>query len=324
MSFNIITYNATNLCGRPRRAEVNHLINKERANIILLQETHLMDKHSLFLSGMKVVRTDDGVGTAVGVKCNIKFEKVYISLLYINYTAVCVKREEGSVLIVSIYVPCGINSGQLNKDLQTIRDVAEKYDETVLGGDWNAHHSMWKSGGVENRAGVAVARILTECTELVLLHTMSHTFRGRTTLDFFITSRGIIRKGHTLEVGPAMPDHSAVILKIDGGGIMAQERKSVFVYKDVDWDVFREVATHELLEVDVPRTRNLRNAEIDAIIELAAAKVRNAMEKCIRKRVVKVNDTEPLPEDVVAEKECDQREVESQTRGKCRMGQCVE
>lgn len=159
---------------------------------------------------------------------------------------------------------------------------------------------MWKSGGVENRAGVAVARFLTECTELVLLHTMSHTFRGRTTLDFFITSRGIIRKGHTLEVGPAMPDHSAVILKIDGRGIMAQERKSVFVYKDVDWDVFREVATHELLEVDVPRTRNLRNAEIDAIIELAAAKVRNAMEKCIRKRVVKVNDTEPLPEDVVA------------------------
>lgn len=71
---------------------------------------------------MKVVGTDDGVGTAVGVKCNIKFETVYISLLYINYTAVCVKREEGSVLIVSIYVPCGINSGQLNKDLQTIVD----------------------------------------------------------------------------------------------------------------------------------------------------------------------------------------------------------
>lgn len=97
MSFNILSYNATSLVGRHKRAEVNSIINSEKIQIILLQETHLGERHSLFLSGMKVIRRDDGVGTAIGVKCNIKFESVQIDLDVLNNTAVRTKCRWGTV-----------------------------------------------------------------------------------------------------------------------------------------------------------------------------------------------------------------------------------
>lgn len=231
---NIISYNTTSLVSRQKRAEVNHVIDNQCANIILLQETHLKNNHSLFLSGMKVVRTDDGVGTAIGVKCNIKYEKVTLNLECINYTAVSVKRKEGTVLVISIYVPCGIGGGRLWKDLQMIKVAAEQYEETVLGGDWNAHHAQWLSGGQENPAGRTIMRFLNDNAVMEILSTATHTFRGRTTLDFFIVTRGVIRNGYEIEVGPAQPDHSPVILKLDGSGLLNVEKKKVYVYKGTD------------------------------------------------------------------------------------------
>lgn len=90
-----MSYNATSLINRTRRAR-------------LLQETHLAAKHNLFLSGMKIVRRDNGVGTAIGVNGNIKCERVQIDLTAIDYTAVRIKCKMGMVLVVSINVPCHI------------------------------------------------------------------------------------------------------------------------------------------------------------------------------------------------------------------------
>lgn len=53
---NVLSYNVTSLVSRTKRAEVNDTINKVKVEVILLQETHLSDKHSLFLSEMRVKR----------------------------------------------------------------------------------------------------------------------------------------------------------------------------------------------------------------------------------------------------------------------------
>lgn len=49
---------------------------------------------------MKTVRSDNGVGTAIGVKYNIKFDRVQLNVKTINYTAVKVKCMRGVVLIL--------------------------------------------------------------------------------------------------------------------------------------------------------------------------------------------------------------------------------
>lgn len=88
---NIMSYNATSLINRNRRAEVNDFIKKQAADVILLQETRLDKKHSLFLSGMRVYRSDEGVGTAIGIKQNIKAERVTLSRLKVDHTATRIK-----------------------------------------------------------------------------------------------------------------------------------------------------------------------------------------------------------------------------------------
>lgn len=58
------------------------------------------------------------------------------------------------------------------------------------------------------------------------------------------------------------------------------------------------MATHELIETPVIRHRNMTNKEIDDLIESASGKLRNTMDRCLRKRVVRVDETVPLPEEV--------------------------
>lgn len=53
------------------------------------------------------------------------------------------------------------------------------------------------------------------------------------------------------------------------------------------------------MEVDVPRCRNLANSEIDRVTEETTTRVMCAIEKCIRQRVIKVDETDPLPEEIV-------------------------
>lgn len=49
-------------------------------------------------------RNDTEAGTAIGVKFNIRAESVGIELKHINYTAISVRSNDRTVLVVSIYV----------------------------------------------------------------------------------------------------------------------------------------------------------------------------------------------------------------------------
>lgn len=99
-------------------------------------------------------------------------------------------------------------------------------------------------------------------------------------------------------VGPDLPDHTYLLLRVNLKEPQRMEKKTVFVYKDIDWERFREVATTELIETPVIRHRNMTNKEIDDLVESASGKLRSTMDKCLRKRVVRIDETEPLPEEV--------------------------
>lgn len=67
-AINIITINMTSLIKRERRAELDQLAKDKNTDIILIQETHLKDRHSLRMSNIKVMRNDEGSGTAICIK----------------------------------------------------------------------------------------------------------------------------------------------------------------------------------------------------------------------------------------------------------------
>lgn len=233
---NIMSYNATSLIHRNRRAEVNDFIKKQATDVILLQETRLDKKHRLFLSGMRVYRSDKGVGTAIGIKQNIKAERVTLSLLKVDHTATRNKSGRKGVLVVSVYVPCNTTKKELLKDLDKIMEHAQEYDSVILGGDWNAHHRVWEGdASKENRAVSAIVKFLYENTEVRIVNSKKPTFRRAATIDFFIMSRNLLETGATIGVGPEMPDHSFLILRLSKVEVQVVEKKRTFVYKNMDW-----------------------------------------------------------------------------------------
>lgn len=142
-----------------------------------------------------------------------------------------------------------------------------------------------------------MAKFIEEHEELTLISPATPTFRGKSVLDFYLVTSNTAERGVTVKVGPDLPDHNYLLIRINLKEPQ-REKKTVYVYKDIDWERFREVATHELIETPVIRHRNMTNKEIDDLIESASGKLRNTMDRCLRKRVVRVDETVPLPEEV--------------------------
>lgn len=53
-SINVLSMNVTSLIGRERRLEVDQQIKDEKTDIVLIQESHLTERHKLRLSNMTV------------------------------------------------------------------------------------------------------------------------------------------------------------------------------------------------------------------------------------------------------------------------------
>lgn len=143
-----------------------------------------------------------------------------------------------------------------------------------------------------------MAKFIEEHEELTLINPATPTFRGKSVLDFYLVTSNTAERGVMLKVGPDLHDHNYLLLWINLKEPQRREKKSVYVYKDIDCESFREVATHELIETPVIRHRNMTNKEIDDLIESASGKLRNTMDRCLRKRVVRIDETVPLPEEV--------------------------
>lgn len=185
--------------------------------------------------------------------------------------------------------------------MSKLAEKGESYEGVILGGDWNAHHQLWEGDArsqSNDAAGSAIIEFLYDNDDLRLIRTKKPTYRGNTTIDFFILSRSLLNEGSTIGVGPETTDHSFLIMKINRADVERLEKKEAFVYKNVYWEDFREVATQELAGIRVDKHRNLRNEEIDQLIQDVSGKVRRTMERCIRKREVRIGVTDPLPEEI--------------------------
>lgn len=77
-AINIMTMNTTSLKAREKRQEADQFVKDEKVDVILIQETHLNEKHTLKFANMQVYRNDDGVGTAIGIFDKYKSERVRV------------------------------------------------------------------------------------------------------------------------------------------------------------------------------------------------------------------------------------------------------
>lgn len=188
----LITKNWTSLWRKTRRMEAAEEISRSGAEIALLQETRLKSNNHLAIPKMKVIQSEAGVGTLIAHSDKLECTRVTLNLKIINYTAISINWGNKTILIVSIYVPCGHPPG-VKEDLGELLTISQNnyYDGCILRGDWNAQHPSWNiAPGLSN--GNALKAELRNNSGWSIEHSGENTFRGISNLDFFIVSGAVI------------------------------------------------------------------------------------------------------------------------------------
>jgi exonuclease III len=160
----IISLNVNSIIRLERRIALENLINKEKPDIILLNETKLNSTHKVQFTGYSFVRNDSkinaGRGTGILIKENLKFQKIMNikidSCKTIETTIIKVNRKNNkNLLVISAYAPPPKSNDSFISDLNTIFEncgiVNNPDTYFVMAGDLNAKHTSWKNSNNETR-----------------------------------------------------------------------------------------------------------------------------------------------------------------------------
>lgn len=268
------------------------------ASIVFLQETRLKERHILQLSRMKLIRSDDGVGTVIGVKSGIWTQRKWINQIKTcNYTATVIRLMGSEILLINIYVPPKIVALSLREDLEAIAEAASCYRGCIVGGDWNAKHRSWAVTLLdqENTNGHNLRKWLDDHPQFTLRHTGKHTYRDKSNLDMFI-SHGVA-DGEAYRL-PASWCHSPILLRTNlrESKLKTTDTVTRHTYAGTDWEEVKHEVTKSLMYTELARERVMEAAEIDEVVREVTEKAKLIKEKYVRKRELKQRDLAPISE----------------------------
>jgi exonuclease III len=143
-TINMLQWNAQSL--RPKRTELEALLNQEKIHILLISETWLDPDSAFKIKGYNIFRRDrsDGYGgVAIMTHWSLKAHRSDISTRNERIELVNVEVENCEHLknIVSVY--CAPNISTTMEDWNSIFTLTKQ--KSLIAGDFNAHHSNWSS-----------------------------------------------------------------------------------------------------------------------------------------------------------------------------------
>lgn len=233
MELKIVSWNVCSLRTHKRLTEIELLIDIERPDIILIQETNLKPTDpNPVLKGYTIHRKDRinklRGGVAVIVKDNISHNpKHHNQYRGLTETAeIKINTENQPITIGSIYMP------PEKTTLQDMKKITEQKGLFIYCGDMNAHSPRW-GGKTTNKHG-RILNTITQEAEIKLLIPNDHTRLGKrarpATLDMGITN---IRNNIALEViHIGTSDHNPVTFKIQDIESISKLPKPVLVATD--------------------------------------------------------------------------------------------
>lgn len=286
------TLNCTSVYTLQRRHQLYHIIKRMKPDILLLQETWLKEVNILQIPRYESIRTDANgtyLGTAILIKNTFVWEQIHLPKVnFIETTAAVIDLQANmKVLIITIYIPANITTGDMDRELEAIREEAVKYDACIIGGDFNARDLSWDNG--INIRGPHLQRWAAENSDLFThLVPSEPTFpRSGSRIDHFIISNELVNNNTYLEVEPTFSTHNSVTLELHlrNGLIPMVQMPPLFRdFSGVNWIGFREDIERDLSRIDIAVDRNLSTKEIDQKVELLTSVVQSGMDKWIPKK----------------------------------------
>ena len=282
----ILSLNCDSLIGHERRIQLQAITRTDRPDVVLLQETHFNKRHHLVIAGFRVFRNDEGNGTAILIKNNIKCCQVTTTT---EHVGLCLAKiyAEGSedIIIGSLYIPCDIHSEQMRADMRKLEEIIEERDFCVLGGDLNARHLSWDTEN--NRNGPRLRKWLDTPNQLYQLMSPPVPTRGESKLDHFLVSRAIQNATNTtVNAKESFADHKYIIMEYSSAaplGLMYGAPQTVYNYKKADWIKFKDVSSELLERLRIPNDRCITNDELEALIQQIGQAIRTAHDTSVPK-----------------------------------------
>ena len=144
--------------------------------LVLLSETFWKPSFSPSFRNYHTVRRDrlirEGGGVAILVHKSMPFSSLSTpSTDKLETVGITAHFKHGPTAIISAYCPHG--------DAEDI-DIKNLFDSAtascIIGGDFNGHHRLWKTGARPNKAGKALAAILEDRPDIQLLTPEANSF----------------------------------------------------------------------------------------------------------------------------------------------------
>ena len=264
-----------NICGvNPKKATLIAYCKTEKYDVISLQETLIQTGKKFKVNGYNTYTMpceNAHRGLAILVKSSIPVKRIANPISCGNCVEVMAVRLTLSNQTLDIYnIYRNIHHGEL--ELSQLFSHAENTN-TLIMGDFNAHHDILCSPQQSNTAGEHIYQSLNDFSRVSLLNNgqSTHVRGGRLDLSFIST---ILRPFSTWQVHPELTsDHFATRTKVDIQTLPPLPPPPPRWNQNLaDWSIFQSELEKWAIEYDPPQNIDQLESDLQETIHAAANK----------------------------------------------------
>lgn len=313
----IIHLNINSLRSVHKRQELSHFLNTEKPDILMLNETKLNNSHKVSFRNYNFIRNDrpnnkGGGGTGILIRDSLNFQQLTLSNLNsIECTVVNLQmRNQKELLIASVYVAKDLKNTIDVQDFDKILSLKNSKSQFIMGGDFNAHHPLWKSNLISPN-GRAIYDWFSDkfCVHSIVLacplFPSRHCNDNHSFLDFFFVSSSFnvnypIAYSNHLQTIPFESDHDAVVLEIYlDSAVIPLEKIILNNFGNTNWKKFNQKLDENIESIVIPTNYNISNEEIDSILSQITSTLQRTIDNVVPKITLQTNGQIPLPNHII-------------------------
>lgn len=273
----IAFWNAQSITNKTKQTELEHFLNSERIDILLIAETFLKTHHSFAIKNYTIYRNDrlhqahGGVALVINKSIAHKYRSPF-ETNFIENIAIEVTIKNTPTIIVAAYCPRHTND--FEHDIQL---MSSSTMQTLIFGDFNAKHNSWNCN-INNKAG-NILYAMQQSNPFMIFHTSEHTHHphsGQTpsTIDLVLSNVNFYFE-LSVCAGYLSSDHNPIVCEIDEN--IHHSPKKVYEYNRANWNEFRRCIDYSIQSLQSP----MSISDIDATINLFTYIVLDARNRCI-------------------------------------------
>lgn len=220
-NLNIMQINIKSINNKKDLLEI--YLDKNDIHIVLLSETWIKNDCIPKLKNYNLLMNnrDDGYGgVAIAIAKHIHFDSTVIT----NYNkietiATTINNNNNKITLLALYIPPSLNITQIRTGIKNIVNKYERCQRLILGGDINAHNSLWENYSINDRKGNIISDLISN-SNLMVLNTGEHTYQNlaknyTSAIDISITSPLLYRKCKWETDYSFTTDHIAIKITVE-------------------------------------------------------------------------------------------------------------